>query len=95
MILGGLFVTNPKSIGTVLNTYNIEYNIVDISETTKPGVYIVSYWNEEGLGAHNVALLSSGDYYRSYNKKNSGTDPRVYAGDRAIIVYFLGPEVTN
>ena len=44
---------------------------------------------------NDVAMLNTGATYRSYNRPEKGTDPRVYAGKRTIVVYYLGPEVTN
>ena len=42
-----------------------------------------------------AAMVNWGCTYYSYNSAYPKKDPRVYAGKRTIVVYYLGPEVTN
>ena len=96
MIGDGYFGSNPFGIGKVLRKYEIRYSLVNRGGMTKPGVYIISYWNKAWYksGLHTIAVHYDGSQYIAYNVGNGGEtgipiDPSDYRG-RFIIGYYLG-----
>ena len=74
MIGDGYFGSNPYAIGKVLRKEEISYLPVGLSNMTKPGTYIISFWNDEPLkyGLHTVAVSYDGSVYTAYNLSGNG-----------------------
>lgn len=98
MIFRGFFGSNVYKIKRVLRALDIPFEKVKRKGLGRPGVYIVSFWNEKPLknGIHTVALTYDGEKYTTYNLHGngaaSGEDPRDYA-KRFIVGYYLGKAV--
>lgn len=90
--VSGLLGSNPRQIGRVLTKSGIDYNLVSANEMTKPGVYIVSCWNENAPfnGLHTIAVKYDGSKYTPYNKRNGYFNPSDYDNSSYIIGYYLG-----
>ena len=93
MIGDGQFGSDPFGIGKVLRKYDISYSLVSRGGMTKPGVYIISYWNKNPLknGLHTIAVHYDGNQYMAYNVSGGVVpiDPADYRW-RFIIGYYLG-----
>ena len=88
----GLFGSDPLKIGRVLTKSGITYSRVSANEMTKPGIYIVSYWNDNAPfnGLHTIAVTYDGSKYTTYNKHNGYFNPYDYDNSSYIIGYYLG-----
>lgn len=94
MIGYGFFGSNPRAIGRVLRRSGMAYVRVGKREMTRPGVYILSFWNDHAPwgGLHTVAVRYDGAHYTTFNLKGRGDTstlpPSVYAR-RFICGYYL------
>lgn len=95
MIGFGCFGSNPYSIGNVLKNEGISYSRVDINGMNKPGIYIISFWNDNPLqnGLHTVAINYDGSNYTAYNFASEYDGDPVslsYFKNRFICAYYVG-----
>ena len=69
MLIEGYFGCNPLALGKVLDFYGIDNSSIQLSDMNLPGIYIISFWNEEPLknGLHTVAVSYDGNTYTTYN----------------------------
>lgn len=94
MIRRGYFGSNVFKIGRVLKSYGVKYKRLFRRKFDRPGVYIVSFWNEKPLknGIHTVAFTFDGEKYTTYNLhgggKASDEAPGVYA-KHFIVGYYI------
>ena len=93
MIGFGYFGSNPLQIGAVLKKEQISYSYVGLNGMTKPGVYIISFWNERLFdGLHTVAVSYDGSEYTAYNLKCDGDDSAINPSDykgKFICGYYI------
>ena len=71
----GVLGSNPYSIKRVLKRKDMDYDSVSYDDLSKPGVYIVSYWNDTAYDSmlHTVAIQSNGvGDYTIYNRYGDG-----------------------
>lgn len=95
MIGFGILGSNPYSIGKVLENERISYSRVGINGMNKPGVYIISFWNDNPLqnGLHTVAINYDGSNYTAYNFASEYDGDPVslsYFKNRFICAYYVG-----
>ncbi len=68
MWLFGIFGTYPHIADDVIEDSGLNCTLVNLSEMTAPGTYIISYWNEPIRdGIHTVAISYNGYEYTVYN----------------------------
>lgn len=85
MIGYGLFGSAPHAIGRVLRRSGIGYERIALTDMTRRGVYILSFWNRRRPwgGLHTVAVRYDGRNYTTYNLKGRGgvstLSPAMYA----------------
>ena len=82
-MLLGVFGTSPKSIGKVLDLYDVNYETISSAdEMENDGIYIISYWTSSKWSAslHTIALECSGDNCKLYN--NPGMVTNEITGER-------------
>lgn len=75
MIGYGLFGSSPCAIGRVLRRSGMAYERIGLADMTRPGVYILSFWNRHAPwgGLHTVAVRYDGRHYATYNLKGRGS----------------------
>lgn len=92
MIGDGGWGSDVTGIGAAMEIRGYKAYSVGLNELNKPGVYIISFWNENPPvnGLHTVAVSYNGDNYSTYNLKGRGEvdnrNPNEYVGDRYIIL---------
>ena len=94
MWMFGVLGSKPWKIGSVLDEYGMEYEKVGLNELTKPGVYIISYWNDSKPftkgGIHTIAVEYDGKQYTSHNRSgDANANPQTYAC-AFVCGYYLG-----
>ena len=74
MWMYGVLGSYPQTVGKVLWLYGMDHDVVSLSEMTEPGVYIMSFWNDNAPwnGLHTVAIRYDGINYIAYNYYGDG-----------------------